>query len=428
MSENLEDNPNIEIPEALIDTNKEFVLLSGKAGTGKSTLIKEVFKRYPNWGISTATTGIAACNSGGITIHSLLGTFDTDSWIDAHKVQKLQKVLLKIAEYSGIGITDSDGVKTITIVIDEVFMLNSIIFDILVTEVAIFNSTHGLYKYRLVMVGDPGQLPPVKKTGEKFIKPIFEADNWEDIYHIKLEKVHRQANADFVGALECLRQGEALEALEYFRDKIGLHKEVDRQHPGVVVYATNPEVDLENKERFEKVPGALTRYYKSVIGRERPEWKSHIPDILSLKVGVPVMVLVNQRNEGYANGDLGIVEGLYSDSVLVRLNRRAGEANSLVEVGYYTNKDIDNNSVTYMPLRLAYASTGHKLQSLTVPWLQMVLGHRHTRSCHGLGYTMATRVRTPEGLRVVVKPLPGEPLEVAFVKSFLTQKDYKRWM
>lgn len=383
---------NITIPVELWDDNYPVVLVSGKAGTGKSTLIKYLLEKKQegmpegkHWGVKTSTTGISACNINGITVHSLLGVYDTDSWVKAYTSEKLHNSLATVSDYFR------------AIIVDEIYMLGARPFDILVASLLKFNRENPHKPLRLIMTGDAGQLPPVND------KPIFEGGAWGYITHLKLEKVHRQSDPAFIEALNHLRNGEGELALDYFQNVIGFNKEVSKTHPGVILYGTNRDVDTENWNRLQELRTPEFTYSNMIldkVSRGRDEdilARYYLPSKLVLKEGAPVMCLVNQRQEGFANGDLGFVQEFEQRGVWIKLLRN----NAVVYVQHILQKDAKGNQLRFMPLRVAFASTYHKMQSMTTDSAQVVLAPGFIAKTHGAIYTGLTRVRTPQGLRLV---------------------------
>lgn len=397
---------DIQVPEALLDPDIPLVMVSGKPGTGKSTLINYILEKYPGWGVKTSTTGISACNINGVTIHSLLGVYDTDSWIKAHNEGRIQTALRKVSDYYSV------------IIVDEIFMLGVTAFDILAVNVIAWNQKNPGKQIRLVMTGDAGQLPPVKD------EPIFKGYCWEYVYQLRLTKVHRQSDSSFLEALDHLRNGEPAKAVDYFQEKIGFCDRISRTHPGVILEAKNADVDRENWTRLQNLNTLERKYINRVSTNKFNEEeakllkKFNVPKELSLKEGAPVMCLINSRFDGYANGDLGIIIEMEPNGVHIRLQRN----NTLVYVTWATQEDPKGNKITYMPLRLAWVSTYHKMQSMTTDAIQLVLSPGMTSRTHGMAYTGITRVRTPEGLRIVCKD-PDE-----FIKCFYTNKEWLPFM
>ena len=295
-------------------------------------------------------------------------------------------------------------------------------------------------RFGLVLTGDFCQLPPVKSPW------TFEQEVWSEFeaHTVKLTKVWRQDSAKFLEALNHLRRGEGREGAEKLTGLVKWKASIQRDFDGTTIVAKNDEVERHNRLALNALPGAVIGLPGSSWGtlakgqpkRDQGEWKN-IPEVLQLKVGAYVMILANCMMDGelvYANGDCGHVERVNEGSrtVGVRLVR-TGEVVSVAPVtrhhatkdepeqGYYDpthntsqwdgkepyydpkKKRFLLGGVTYMPLRLGYASTVHKTQGLSLDRIQV--------DCRafffgnpGMAYVALSRARTPEGVVVVGTP------------------------
>lgn len=387
-----------------------FEAVMGSAGTGKTFLMKarEAARKDT---VLCATTGIAAINLGGSTINSLLGYFDTKGLRDAYVDGWLQGRIRKLRD---------SGVRRY--ILDEMSMLDAGALDILVDALDQVNLGEDPRKQvGLTLVGDFCQLPPVKAEF------AFKSRHWDrfDQNLTILREIRRQSDADFIEALQAARRGDGARALEYFRDRLETSKQED--FPGPTLLAKNDEVDRYNNLKLHDCPGGEVNLLNSRAGKQRGEWKQ-IPDRLNLKEGVVVMVLANRRypqdEDGfrqagyeYVNGDLGELVDL--DTVgqfsypLVKLYR-TGEVRPIRPVtrefleptgalGVKKERFLITGSITYFPLRLAYATTTHKSQGLSLDRVQVSYGN-HFFGSPGMLYVALSRARTAEGLRLVGSP------------------------
>lgn len=452
----------------------KFGAILGSAGTGKSTLIKRYLAKRKNV-VVTATTGVAALNTGGTTINSRLGYYDLFSLQQAHKYGKLVKSFLS-HYYKGISVWIVDEVSMmggdqLTILADAIQEANKI----LASEKGTFGSNlSSTERYiSMVLVGDFCQLPPVKAPWAFESLAWTEGPRFADHLTI-LKHNYRQSDPDFISALRSARAGRGAEALSYFRDRI--HPQRDDTFGGLTILATNAEVDAENAKQLALCTGREVRYKNSKEGEPHrlKDWKA-IPDELVLKVGAKVMLLANYRTreEGlvYVNGDMGTLEEVDDDGyplLMVKLERngwhvevrpaerdikvpwdRATEAERQEYLTHQEERkvslklaierhlqelqevvdDYDRDTIqrtldfdqraledmeegkepdfltvawmTYTPLRLAYASTVHKCQGLTLDKIQVDLTSGFWAMCPGSLYVALSRARTPEGIRIV---------------------------
>lgn len=372
--------------------------LLGIAGTGKSTLLREAADRSNGVYILCSTTGISAVNLGaGITLNSLLWFFDEASLLDNFTRGKLDIRLGQI--YGKLGVR--------RILCDEVSMLPAACLSIICFALENLNAALEARKQAplgLTVSGDYLQLPPVE--GEF----AFESEQWDKFEENTtiLTKVHRQSDKEFIDALQKVREGKGKEVVDYFKDN--LNQLVDPKFNGTTLYPYNSSVDKQNQYRLEKVDGDELSFTAQRTGKQRGEWK-YIPNKLELKLGALVMILANNYKDKeleYCNGDLGTVVGAARNTVKVELQRTG----TVVEVGYImrNNEEVAAGkkaiigSISYLPVRLAYSTSIHKSQSLTLDRIQVDIRPKFYKECPGMLYTALSRCRTKAGLRLIGSP------------------------
>jgi hypothetical protein len=407
--------------------NARYCYVTGSAGTGKTTIMRAWAQEHPG-AVLCATTGIAAVNLGdAVTVNSLLGYFDTASLRENYLHNFLQNRLRKLR--TG-GLT--------RIILDEVSMMEADALTLLVRALEEVNNESAVLvgdepEMGLTLVGDFLQLPPIgaKETKEdgtakrrvEKAKYAFEAPEWAEHFEpnvVRLTKIHRQADLGFVAALQALRKREALEALEVLRSC--LRRSGDPHFPGTTIYAKNAEVDRHNLLRLRELTTAPVLYTSTRQGKERPEWKN-IPATLALKPGALVMVLSNfydnlggDRELVAANGDLAEYLGPGASSstdqptqrsaqVKLRRNERVVtipmvEAEFRKPTGDRKQPWEVVGTITYMPLRLAYATTVHKSQGLSLDEVQLNIADPFW-AAPAMLYVGVSRARTLAGLQIV---------------------------
>jgi hypothetical protein len=202
--------------------------LTGAAGTGKTYHLRRQIDENPNWGLLTATTGIAAVNLGpGVTtINSALGYFDSDSLNDAYRSGWLERRLHSIAQQYRY------------LVIDESSMLSGRQLDLIYQATTAANS-YGESPLSLFLTGDFCQLPPVSEPWafEAECWPMFEANT------TRLTKVERQSDPKFLEALTFLRSGRGAETAEILHSTGVFERHLDNDFAGTTILPTNAEVD-----------------------------------------------------------------------------------------------------------------------------------------------------------------------------------------
>lgn len=377
----------------LIGSLDQTFVTTGYTITHNSTTIRNLLKANPSYGLKTASTGIAAINlqdeyGSATTVNSALGFFDTKELL-------LQTLKPGRMDEKVNGIADMYQ----HLIIDEVSMISSAQIDLidrLFTRVNEYRECLGKEPIYLHLVGDFGQLPCIEG------KPAFMAKCW-DKFDIKyLTEVKRQDEKDFIQALHHVRVGDGRLALEYF-DSLGFNNSIDKNFQGTTIFSKNKDVDSFNLMKLQELPTPYIHIPSERSGVCKPEWKN-IPDVLQIKTGCLVVILMNNHKQNYANGDLGIVENYdqWSEVVTLRLLRE----NRLVSIEKVKVKNAifdgpPKGWIKYMPLRVAYASTCHKSQGLTLDKIQISMGDNFMSKCHGLFYVALSRVKTSSGLRLV---------------------------
>lgn len=440
-------------PESRPVTDPLYRFIGGYAGTGKTYLVREEARRYDDI-ILCATSGIAAVNLGGTTINSLLWFYDLASLRTSYELGRLHAAIRRIADS-----------RYTRIAIDECSMMDGAQLDILCMafdEVNNARITQGKRPIGITLIADFLQLPPVgwgeKKLGYdgKPLPPIqfcFERPSWARFAEntTLLTIPRRQADAQFISALQAVRRGDALTAMEYFGSRLNPFE--DPTFDGTTILAKNDEVDRYNRLRMMDLPGAPVTYTATRTGEQLGEWKN-IPEALTLKKDALVMILVNKKllSEDddpatvqmlYANGDLAyFIEPVDSPHITeegkqatrrgarLRLKRNNEEVviypilrEKLVATGAAGVKAPRNEvkgNITYMPLRVAYATTVHKSQGLSLDNVQVMFGN-HFFTHFSMLYVALSRARSIEGLRLV-----GDL--TSFVKRCKTNPAVARWL
>ena len=370
----------------------------GPAGSGKSTFIKE--KKDI---LLTASTGIAALNLGSScrTINSVLGYYDTaDLQLQIDKGNILKNLFKVSSMYKGIAL-------------DEIGMnpgkqIDKLNYSILLHNKTIEESRKLKKKHNLLdfyMLGDLAQLGPPKEEND----PFHKAASWKYVDVTYLSEIKRQNNPEFINAVSQLRFGKVKDVVDWFASKVEFSKSLDMDFKGSTCFPTNKQVDDYNIFQMTKLKTLEHKYYSEVTGVPSRDWKN-IPDELTVKCGMKVMILSNNFEEMYANGDLGVIVDCFPKGVLVELNRDGRKVlvqyrsldNTVISIkkdGGAYQKRIGN--IQYLPIRQGYSSTVHKLQGLTLLDLQLDVTHRFFSKLSGGLYTGVTRVTDHKGLRIV---------------------------
>jgi ATP-dependent DNA helicase PIF1 len=391
----------------------EFVC--GRAGTGKSYWAKQQIAQDREWGLLAATTGIAAVNLDTTTVNSILKYFDSASLQESYLQGNLTRIIHDLA------------LQYRRLVIDEVSMMDARQLDLIHRATAEANGYRDL-KDRplgLVVVGDFAQLPPVKAQW------AFRANVWPEFasHTRRLTHVWRQDQLEFLNALDAARRGQG-EISASILSSVGIqwHSERVLDFPGTTIVAKNDEVDRHNNLMLDRMPGQMINVTSRRWGKGTADakWKN-VPERLQLKVGCYVMILSNDPEWTFGNGDCGYLEamdGAFAQVKLVRSDQVVSVPRIVRSIsgkdkprgwsqyapsgieGYHAAPHRDSKrkyveeQVDYLPIRLAWASTCHKSQGLSLDRTQIDFRQSFFGS-PALLYTALSRCRTLEGLRLV---------------------------
>jgi ATP-dependent DNA helicase PIF1 len=420
----LELNADFQYALDRMEKSKDLLFITGRAGTGKSTLLQLFRQTSRKKMVVLAPTGVAALNVKGQTIHSFFGfpprLLDPQKDIKKRRFRKLYE-------------------KLDTIVIDEISMVRADMLDNIDYFLRVNRENPQPFGgVQMVFFGDLFQLPPV--VASELEQRIFQTTYQSPYFFsarvmappismemIELQTVYRQENRYFLRLLDAIRLNrmdmEDLEALN------------SRYLPGAVtpdfaitLSARNAQVDALNKKELDDIPLPAKHYLAKVSG-EFPDRLFPTDLALLLKLNAQVMFLRNDPEKQYVNGTIGRVVKLEDESVTVLIEEE-GESR-YVSVAPYEweilryKLDEQNpeviateglGSFKQYPLRLAWAVTIHKAQGKTMDKIVIDLGRGAFE--HGQTYVALSRCRTLEGI-ILKQPLrPQDVITDERVVSF----------
>lgn len=435
-----------ESPGIIVSKQKEIdnlvrqgknILITGKAGTGKTTLLKRIDHSLEGRKkvAVLSPTGIAAKNADGVTIHSFF-KIKPAPWLPDSKYRDVEK----------LSWNDQMVLRSVeTIIIDEISMVRCDLLDLMdfiLRKVRGKSRTFG--GVQMIMFGDLYQLMPVvTDEDEKIIKKVYSTPFFfgskvfkkMDIHIVNLQKVYRQENAEFISILNRVRRGNftVLDICD-LNKRFSSSYENETPENTLRITTHNYQSKLYNNKKLKELPGVEEEYtaiVKSVTegGYAFIDKKDMPTDYrLRLKKGAHVMFIKND-NEGhkYVNGTLGVVEKVFDSGVDVRL-----EDNSIVRVvpsiwifERYRYDKIGKQIIRepyakfiQLPLRLAWSVTVHKSQGLTFDKIYLDLSKAFT---FGQVYVALSRCRTLEGIHLIRRIIPEniktDPIVVDFYKK-----------
>jgi len=408
------------------------IFVTGRAGTGKSTLL-EYFKATTKRDIVVlAPTGVAAVNVGGQTIHSFF-RFRPD--ITPDKAKRIAKRIVK----SG----DADIYQKIdTVVIDEISMVRADLFDCVDEFLRIardktrlpFGGAH------IAMIGDLYQLPPVVTSSERRVFKEHYKSPWffdsrvyskMDIRILELEKIYRQSDKKFIDLLNAIRNNvideEGIDTLNMRLNPDP--KDTDSGH--IHLTALNRDADAINVRKLAALRGR-SRHYSARVSGEFDRKSYPAREDVELKTGAQVMLINNDSMGRWINGTVGCVTKVGSDHVEVKLSD-----GNIEEIEPYTwqmfrfELSEKGNSIvsqpvgkfTQLPVMLAWAVTIHKSQGKTFDSAVIDVGR--VFDC-GQVYVALSRLRSLEGITLKTR-LKKSHVRVDWrVVNFLTGHQYAK--
>ena len=381
--------------------NGENVFLTGFAGTGKSYILNKLKEYFKKKLTITSTTGIAAVNVKGQTLHSWAGVGLCRNTV-YNTVEKIKK---RPTQYRQI-------MNCKILAVDEISMLNIEAFEYInevLREVRECNDPFG--GIQVFFIGDFFQLPPVEKEGE-IRHYCFDSPVWDKLglKNVVLKKNYRQNEENFITALAHMRENcLEVEDIELLKTRCVENEDADILH----IFSTNEEANKYNFAKFNMIDEPVKLFYaedgvyrgSKLVTEGFTESENYILEIFSkncraekeiaLKLGARVMLLVNMDfNKGLINGACGVIQGFNQDTISIKFDNGIVSNIPKHKFEYYYNERIVAERMQY-PLKLAYGITIHKSQGMTLDRLVVDCARIFER---GQSYVAMSRVKTLEGL------------------------------
>ena len=379
----------------LMEYTRQNIFITGKAGTGKTTLLEYFRINSKKNFVILASTGISAIKAKGKTIHSFF-LFPPRILIN-EKIKRLRsKVISKID----------------TILIDECSMIRCDVLDAIDQSLRLNrNSDKSFGGIQIILLGDLHQLPPVIRENEREIfnnfYPLghyfFNANCFEesDIKTYELTKVYRQKGKDFINILNNIRSGNINDNDLFILNNRIVNESLDIPSETIILSPTNKRVDTINNVNLQNINSETFSYESSETGdfKEKPA-----DEILELKVGAQVMLIKNDLKspKRWVNGSIGIVTQLTENSIHLKIKNKIYKITQdtwekfdyLIKDGQVMHEVVA--TFTQYPIKLAWAVTIHKSQGQTFE--KAIIDLDKGSFAPGQTYVALSRVTSLDGL------------------------------
>ncbi|MDP3888880.1 MAG: DEAD/DEAH box helicase [bacterium] len=391
----------------ILRNSDQNLFITGKAGTGKSSLIQYFRKNTNKKVVVLAPTGIAALNCRGQTIHSFFGF--PPRLINLSAIRKQ----INNTFFTGLDL----------LIIDEISMVRADLLDG-IDKFLRLNGKDSNVPFggiQVVFVGDLYQLPPVLTSNEAPIYQtlydspyFFSAKSFipQTFSMIELKTIFRQKEEDFINFLNTVRVGEMQKGtFDLINKKVVDYSFDKRKH--VILCTTNKVADGINQSRLAEIKKPQFTYQAGIEGEFPAEERSLPVDFdLKLKVGARVLFVKNDPAKRWVNGTLGMVKKLEEGLIQVKID----ETGEVVKVNIMEwdniryERDEEQGGVKekvigtfkQYPLRLAWAITIHRSQGMSLD--KVCLDFNRSPFTHGQTYVALSRCRSLQGL-ILTRPI-----------------------
>lgn len=412
-----------------INQTQKSIFLTGKAGTGKTTLLREIIATTHKNTVVVAPTGIAALNAGGVTIHSMF-QLPFSAFIPSYDVSAQFTETVKfenkesLRRHFKMNNVKRNVIKNMELlVIDEVSMMRADLLDAVDFMMqTVRRNTQPFGGVQVLFIGDLLQLPPVIRDEEwrtlknyyrgKFFFHSHVLQTYPPIY-IELSKIYRQTDDAFISVLNNLRNNQITpEDIAILNQYVKPDFDFKENKGYITLTTHNAKADSINSQSINDLDGKEYVYTPFVVG-DFPEKIFPVEEELKLKVGAQIMFVKNDLSfeKRYFNGKMGVIKSLSDEEIFVHFP----EENMTLEVEKYEwknirykvneqTKDIEEEvlgTFAHYPIKLAWAITVHKSQGLTFDKAALDVSQVFLP---GQAYVALSRLRSLNGL-ILLSPM-----------------------
>lgn len=430
----LQRNPQLELAFDYVRNTRKNIFLTGKAGTGKTTFLRQLRQDSIKRMVVVASTGVAAINAGGMTIHSFFqlpfGPFIPGQMDEASRMRRFTREKINLIKSLDL------------LVIDEISMVRADVLDGIDEVLRRHRDRSRPFGgVQLLMIGDLHQLPPVVKDEEwNLLREYYNtayffgslALQQTDTVRIELKHIYRQSDEHFIALLNKVRDNKIdQDVLNQLNSRYIANFQPKEEDAYITLTSHNQAARDINADKLESIAGQVVRY-KAEIKGDFPNYSYPTDEVLEIKPDAQVMFVKNDisQEKRYYNGKIGKIDRIVNDVIYVKcpgddfeIDVKPDEWNNvkytLDEETKEVKEDILGTFKQY-PLKLAWAITIHKSQGLT---FERAIIDAQAAFAHGQVYVALSRCKSFEGIVLYSKIAQSSVRTDVVVRNYTEEAD-----